>query len=52
MKEDDRNDRDYDRDRGDRIDRMDDKEKRARDDSFFGVTYIPPAGFCEECNVR
>ena len=46
MKED---DRDYDRGR---VDRMDDKEKRARDDSFFGVTYIPPAGFCEECNVR
>ena len=47
------NDRDdRDRDRGDR-DREDQGAKpKSRDDSFFGVTYIPPAGFCEECDVR
>ena len=29
-----------------------DEKRKSKDDSFFGVTYIPPAGFCEECDVR
>ena len=49
VKEDD--DRDHDRDRDRAGDHAAAKPK-SRDDSFFGVTYIPPAGFCEECDVR